>query len=293
MLDGAVALANEILRLDARGRPACCDRKAIMRAVGAVLDTGHEEAIAEILMEGFLRDSEARYAEYVQPRMLRLPARRFEMGTHASRARHFCGETPRHSVEVSAFQLADTTVTSNVFGLLDQQRADVRAEERDHPVVAVTWFDAAVFAMWVGCRLPTEAEWERACGDGRSHEWCCEDEGDLPRFGWFSENANGRLHTVAAKSPNELGLYDMHGNVWEWCQDVYDQDYYSRSPKVDPANVGEPSVRPPTHVCRGGSMHSLSEMCRTRYRLHDPPELSAYDLGFRLARDAVGDGSGT
>jgi formylglycine-generating enzyme required for sulfatase activity len=87
----------------------------------------------------------------------------------------------------------------------------------------------------------------------------------------------------------------MHGSAWEWCLDVYDPEFYARSPTFNPCNrsipgVGRPRTRTvPHHVIRGGSLHALAEMCRTRYRLHEPADFWASDLGFRLARDASPD----
>jgi formylglycine-generating enzyme required for sulfatase activity len=154
----------------------------------------------------------------------------------------------------------------------------------------VTWHEASLFAAWVGCRLPTEAEWEFACGGGSDAEWCCADEAELARHAWYSENAAGELHEVGTREPNRLGVFDCHGSVWEWCADAYDQDFYASSPSVDPA--GPPpdtgvEAEPRVHrVCRGGSVHALAEMCRTRYRLHEPASFWAGDLGFRLAWDS-------
>ena len=89
---------------------------------------------------------------------------------------------------------------------------------------------------------------------------------------------------MGTREPNSFGLFDLHGNVWEWCQDSYDQDYYFCSPVVDPLKIASPIV---DKVSRGGGMLALSEMCRTRYRFHEPPAFRAADLGFRLAKSAL------
>lgn len=285
--DQAIRQAAQLLKLDSRGRPLCKNNRAIYAAVNALLSTGHGEAIDELLAKGFLGDSHQRYAECVAPCMRFIEGGRFHMGTSPLRAGHFCGESPSHPVELSPFSLSQVQVTNKLFSLFDQTRANVPAGETQMPAVNVTWFDAAVFAMWMGCRLPSEAEWEFACASGSESEWCCEEEASLPRYAWYSENSRGVIQPVGTREPNSQGLFDLHGNVWEWCRDNYEQYYYSRSPVLEPANLDSPAadfaVNSTDKVCRGGSVHALSEMCRTRYRFHDPAEFWGADLGFRLA----------
>jgi formylglycine-generating enzyme required for sulfatase activity/proteasome lid subunit RPN8/RPN11 len=289
--DQTIRHAAQLLKLDSSGRPLCKDNRAIYAAVNTLLSTGHGDAIDELLTNGFFRDSQQRYEEYVAPCMSLVEGGRFNMGTSALRARHFCGESPCHPVELSSFSMSRVQVTNELFGLFDEARANVPASERQLPVVKVTWFDAAVFAMWMGVRLPSEAEWEFACGSGTEGEWCCEEEGSLPRYAWYSENARGEIQAVGTREPNSRGLFDLHGNVWEWCRDNYEQSYYSRSPVKDPANLGcschetDLAMKSTDKVCRGGSVHALSEMCRTRYRFHESADFWGADLGFRLATD--------
>jgi formylglycine-generating enzyme required for sulfatase activity len=285
--DQAIRNAAQLLKLDGEGRPLCKDNRAIYTAVNALLATGDENAIDELLVKGFLRASHERYEEYVAPHIRLVPAGRFHMGTSPLRTRHFCGESPSHLVELSAFDMSEVQVTNELFSLFDQNRASVPASQAQMPVVNVTWFDAAVFAMWMGARLPSEAEWEFACGSGSEHEWCCEQAVSLSNYAWYSENSGGIIQPVGTRQPNSHGLFDLHGNVWEWCGDNYDQCYYSRSPVTDPANLDSSitdfAVKSPDKVCRGGSVHALSEMCRTRYRFHEAAEFWGADLGFRLA----------
>lgn len=291
--DQAIRHAAQLLKLDNSGRPLCKNNRAIYAAINALLSTNHDEVIDELLVNGFFRDSHQRYAEHVAPRMSLIAAGRFEMGTNPVRARHFCGESPCHPVELSPFNLSQLPVTNELFSLFDQARANLPDGEQRLPVVNVSWFDAAVFAMWMGGRLPSEAEWEFACGSGSESEWCCEEESSLPRYAWYSENSRSTMQPVGTREPNSLGLFDLHGNAWEWCRDTYEPCYYSRSPLVDPANLDCPAadfaVLCADKVCRGGSVYALSEMCRTRYRFHEPADFWSADLGFRLASnlDAV------
>jgi formylglycine-generating enzyme required for sulfatase activity len=224
--------------------------------------------------------------EFVEPHLAEwmevVPGGRFEMGSGEWRPDQSCGETPRHEVELAPFAISRTPVTNGLYALFNDSSHDLSAAARNYPVVNITWHTAVRFAGLLGCRLPTEAEWEFACGAGADSEWCC-DEHELPRHAWYSENARGEVRAVARRTPNALGLFDVHGNVWEWCQDVYDQDYYARAPLRDPVNL-ENEVRG-DRVCRGGSVHALADMCRTRYRLHEPPTFWAPDLGFRLVAE--------
>jgi sulfatase modifying factor 1 len=278
---------EEVLELDSADRPKCGDTRKIFRVVTALLRSKNKQVIKKYLTEGFCRHSQQRYHDYIAGDMAILPSVRFEMGTPLQLSNHFCGESPRHTVELSPFGIAKTPVTNEIFGLFSGRQCGLSEEERRKPVLGVTWFDAAVFALWMGCRLPSEAEWEFACGAGSSGDWCGGEETLLPQYAWYSDNSQGMAPPVATRAANLFGLFDLHGNVWEWCQDGYHQDYYARLPIVDPIDgdsIANKNVFRETHkVCRGGSFHALSEMCRTRYRLHEPPGFWAEDLGFRLA----------
>jgi formylglycine-generating enzyme required for sulfatase activity/proteasome lid subunit RPN8/RPN11 len=278
--NAAIARARAILELGPDGRPMCSDAATVLDAINGLVRWGSSGDVEEILLAGFLRDAGRRYAEHVAPQMQLVGGGPFAMGSDGMEPRHFCGESPRHAVELSPFLVARFAVTNELFGLLDPRRRELSAGDRTRPAVDVTWFDATLFAMWVGCRLPTEAEWELACGVGRDGEWSCGDESLLHRFAWYSENAHGEVMPVGTREANPLGLFDLHGNVWEWCQDRYDQDYYHRSPLQDPVHDRQGGHR----VCRGGSVHALAEMCRTRYRFHEPDGFWAADLGLRLVR---------
>jgi formylglycine-generating enzyme required for sulfatase activity len=272
-----------VLQLEADGRPRCRDSSAIYVAIQSLLASPDSDAI----LDEFLGGSRERYEQYIAPRLKHLGPSEFLMGASGPRAPHFMGESPAHRVSLSPFHLAEVPVTNELYALFDPRRQDVPAAERNHPVVGVSWFDAAVFARWMGCRLPTEAEWEFACGGGSAAEWCCPEESMLPRYAWYSETADSQTHAVATREPNAFGFFDMHGNVWEWCQDVYNADFYACSPRHDPLrHPCNEHVQSAHRVTRGGCMHSFAEMCRTRYRFHEAPLLRASDIGFRLARSS-------
>lgn len=286
--DAAIARVRRLSRLNGDGRPDLSRAAEIVAVIDTLRGTTGPEVVREVLSDGLQRGSSRRYEDYLRDSMATIPAARFEMGTDAKCAGHFCGESPRHACELSGFRMQRTQVTNELFSLIRPGR-DMPQGEAKRPVTGVTWPQASLFALWMGCRLPTEAEWEYSCGAGSGSEWCCESEQQLSGYAWYSANAHDQVRSAGTREPNSLGLCDMHGNVWEWCQDDYDQDFYGRAQPVNPLNLhhgGPPSVgEHPDKVVRGGSMNALSEMCRTRYRIHEPADFSAADLGFRLARD--------
>ena len=277
------------LELDAGGWPKCRDSALIWQALG---EAGkHPDLYQELVLDGFLRQAGERYAAHVAPRMVSLGDAEFAMGAPPGEVRHFCGETPRHTVRLSRFLMSRIAVTNRLYALFDPGWP---AAEPDLPVVDVSWFDAAVAAAWFGCRLPAEAEWEFACGAGSAAQWCC-GAPELAAHAWYSENAGRVRHPVGTREPNAWGLHDLHGNVWEWCQDDYFPDFYRSSPAVDPvatAGGGTRLAETPHKVSRGGGFLALAEMCRTSYRLHDPAGYHAADLGFRLARTSANHNGG-
>jgi formylglycine-generating enzyme required for sulfatase activity len=288
--DDLIARARGVLALDRNGLPACRDTQAIFSVMRALRQSAGPDAFDELVTHGFLAGAAERYDRDIAADMRAVPAVCYEMGTHPEDLQHFCGESPQHRVELSPFAASAYAVTNSLYAAFDAKwRAEAEAFP-SNPVTGVTWFDATVFASWVGCRLLTEAEWEYLCGAGNWAQWCCGDEDKLPAYAWYSENAEDRTHPVGTRMPNMLDIYDMHGNVWEWCADDYSDEYYSSASALerDPLNdhsVGNGTAPANTHkVSRGGGYYALAEMCRTRYRLHDPAHYKATDLGFRLAR---------
>jgi formylglycine-generating enzyme len=176
----------------------------------------------------------------------------------------------------------------------------------NHPVVDVSWNDAVAFCKWLGenerkhYRLPTEAEWEYACRAGTTTRYWCGDDpqsllknaniydqssaGVFPEWSKYALPGDDRFPftaPVASFPPNPFGLYDMHGNVWQWCSDFYGKDYYAKSPVDDPR--GPETER--KHVRRGGAWHSWPLYCRAAFRNYNTPQSRYFNLGFRVALD--------
>ncbi|MEO1652012.1 MAG: formylglycine-generating enzyme family protein, partial [Bacteroidota bacterium] len=161
----------------------------------------------------------------------------------------------------------------------------VKAGFEKHPVIFVSWYGSKAYCEWKGGNLPSEAQWEYAAGGGvKSQGFQFSGSNDLDEVGWYEGNSGGKLHPVGQKKPNELGIYDMSGNVLEWCRDVYEEDFYRRpeARQRNPLNnnYGISSRR----VVRGGSWDFLdgSAARSFRYLIHYNSRINI--LGFRLVR---------
>jgi formylglycine-generating enzyme required for sulfatase activity len=221
--------------------------------------------------------------------MVPIPAGSFMMGSEYGAK----DEKPVHEVTLSAFWMDKYEVTNEKYYVFvkctnhrqpshwDSGRIPAGLEQ--HPVVNVSWEDADAYAKWLKMRLPTEAEWEYACRAGSSGEYCFGDnEGELGEYAWFDSNSGGETHPVGTREPNKWRLYDMHGNVWEWCQDWYDEKYYSNSSAVDPKGPGSGTSR----VLRCGGWGGVARNCRSAFRNYGGPDLRFGFLGFRVGRSS-------
>ena len=167
-------------------------------------------------------------------------------------------------------------------------REQFRTQNDDHPIANVSWQDAVEFCKWLGTkegqtyRLPTEAEWEYACRAGTQTRFSFgDDDNDLGEHAWFSDYSGSGTHPIGQRmKPNAWGLYDMHGNVSEWCADWYDAKYYASSPQEDPPRPTAGSLR----VFRGGGWNHVASSCRASCRAVGVPGHRSGNRGFRVAR---------
>ncbi len=213
------------------------------------------------------------------------------MGSPESEGERFSNEGPLHKVTVSDFYMGRYPVTNEEYGLFLQDNPDVlepvywadrQYNQPRQPVVGVSWNDAKKYAVWAELRLPTEAEWEYACrANTQTRYYPGDEEVDLDRASWYTKNSGGRIHPVGDKEPNSFGLYDMHGNVWEWVEDDW-HDNYNGGPNDGTAWID--SSRGSYRVVRGGSWDDFAHVCRSAIRDGPPPDYRNSLLGFRLSR---------
>jgi formylglycine-generating enzyme required for sulfatase activity len=213
----------------------------------------------------------------------------FQMGNDKPPTDQTIGETPSHRVCIDKpFYLGETEVTQKQWqDIMGSNPSKVKSEDR--PVNRVSWNDVQDFIQKLNAkeggdffRLPTEAEWEYAARAGSDDDYSFGDNpGSLAKYAWFGNlGYKGSPHDVAQKEPNELGLYDMYGNVWEWVQDWYDGTYYSNSPANNPSGPETGKYR----VYRGGSYIGKAFNLRSAVRFSALPSTRTHDLGFRLVR---------
>jgi len=217
--------------------------------------------------------------------MVLIPAGSFTMGDDSGGS----DEKPAHRVRITKpFYLGKYEVTQEQWqAVMGDNPSNFKGPK--NPVEEVSWDDCQGFLAKLNAKhagtgrqftLPTEAQWEYACRAGSTTQFSFgDDEASLDEYAWFSDNSDSQTHPVGQKKANAWNLYDMHGNVWEWCQDRYDSGYYANSPTNDPSGPALGSNR----VNRGGGWCNYARSCRSASRDGYSPGYRLNYLGFRLA----------
>jgi formylglycine-generating enzyme required for sulfatase activity len=218
-----------------------------------------------------------------------IPAGTFTMGSPTSEFARKEDET-QHQVTLSGFRMSKYETTYEQYDLFSNATGRKKPGDKgwgrgNRPVINISWDDASAFAEWMGCRLPTEAEWEYACRANTTTPFNTGNNlttaqanynGDYP----YNKNAKGKNREktmpVGSFVVNEYGLYDMHGNMWEWCSDWYGD--YSASAQTNPKGASSGSFR----VIRGGCWYYDAQYCRSATRGSRYPDFHNNFVGFRL-----------
>jgi formylglycine-generating enzyme required for sulfatase activity len=230
--------------------------------------------------------------ETVQPKQLTDPATGMELvlvkgGCFAMGGDGADNEKPIHEVCVADFYLGKYEVTQSQWtSLMGNNPSRFAGCGPSCPVESVSWSDVQNFLRSISeksgktYRLPTEAEWEYAARSGSAADlWAgTGDEARLGEYAWYGKNANETTHKAGQKKANAMGLYDMGGNVWEWCQDWYGEGYYKESPPNSPAGPEQGASR----VIRGGSYENEAVNLRGANRNDAPADTKDANLGFRV-----------
>ena len=283
--------------------------KIVLTTVDTNISMAKVEAKTKDLEPGLLVEIEG-----IQTSMVLIPAGDFSMGDHHNAGE--ANEKPVHTVYVEAFYIDRYEVTNAQYRRFVQETghgepeglgyvngkwqrgfkpwSDSSFNDDDQPVVCVSWLDAQAYAKWAGKRLPTEAEWEKAARGGligKKYPWGdasvdgsrCNFADHNTDFSWSDKKADdgyARTSPIGSFSPNGYGLYDMSGNVLEWCSDRYAKDYYSRSPARNPRGPSSGSGC----VFRGGSWDLYASVLRCANRDYGNPATTSFNIGFRCAQ---------
>lgn len=270
---------------------------------GQISDSSINSDNKEVQMGNRKRPEEQTFTNSIGMEFINIPAGSFLMGSEEDDPEAYDIEKPQHEVTISEdYYLGKYEVTQEQWEKVMGQNPYSRdrsnpyynlpgMKERitrpTHPAT-VSWEDAQEFIEKLNdieghtrYRLPTEAEWEYAARAGSVTAYSFgNNENELERYAWYGEDfQSGGTHPVGQKLPNPWGLYDIHGNAWEWVQDSFDPDYYANSPAVDPSGSQNGMER----VVRGGSWHNTATSWRSAFRKGYKPDYRGISIGFRVA----------
>jgi formylglycine-generating enzyme required for sulfatase activity len=222
-----------------------------------------------------------------KPEMIFVEGGTFEMGLLNGSD----DNVPVHSVTIGPFSIGKYEVTVGQYKAFCSKNGYSMPDppkwgwQDNHPMVNIDYDQANDYCLWLqemtglNWRLPTEAEWEYAARGGKKGKGkSFAGSNDLETVGWFADSAFGQTNIVGLKKPNELGIYDMSGNVGEWCHDWYNENYYQISPSSNPRGPSSGYFR----VYLGGSWYDAPSFCHVTYRNGDSPSKHTMNLGFRV-----------
>ena len=225
------------------------------------------------------------------PSFIKVSGGSFTMGDNTSERKN---EKPSHQVKNTDFYMSKTQVTVSEYRKycesrgIEMPRTPSWGWKDNHPIVNVKWSNARNYCNWLrtvikkNVMLPTEAQWEYAAKGGeKSKKYKHSGGRKLNSVGWYKKNSNNSTQPVRKKEPNALGLYDMNGNVWEWCMDWYDPNYYNkRTTNLNPQNktIGDKKSK----SVRGGAWDSDETTCTVTHRKGYITKSSFDDRGFRV-----------
>jgi formylglycine-generating enzyme required for sulfatase activity len=226
----------------------------------------------------------------VKLELVLIPAGKFLMGSPDSVMDAGADEKPQHPVRITKpFYMGKFLVTQEQWEAVTGSNPSYFKGPKN-PVEQVSWEDCQKFLGKLNAKsaagggkfqLPSEAQWEYACRAGSKTKYCFgDDESKLGEYAWYAADSGRKTHPVDEKKPNAWGLYDMHGNTFEWCQDWWKDGYYKESPVDDPTGPATGAIR----VDRGGSWFDPPRNCRSAYRSYDVPGFRSHRLGLRVSR---------
>jgi len=222
--------------------------------------------------------------------MVIIPAGSFQMGSNNGND----DEKPIHHVVLNCFSIGRYQVTFDEYDPFTKALGKPKPDDNGwgrgkRPVINVSWKDAVAYAQWLSTvtgkkfRLPTEAEWEYAARAGTTSDYYWEGQGEAKDFAWFSENSEGKTQPVGKRNKNKFGLYDMSGNVWEWVQDCW-HDNYDQAPVDGSAWQEQIKGDCTRRVLRGGAWYGGQDL-RSVSRFWSRPDSRYTTIGCRLAQD--------
>jgi formylglycine-generating enzyme required for sulfatase activity len=267
------------------------DLGTFIRGIDKLPEPSRPDTPTQQIGEGSIVDGRPKELSFdfggdVKMEMVLIPAGEFPMGSPDSDKNAHSDEKPQHRVRITKpFYLGKYPVTQEQWEALMGGNPSSFSGPKN-PVDTVAWAICQKFLEKLNRKfdakpgkfeLPTEAQWEYACRAGSTTRYCFgDDESQLSKYAWYGKNSGVKTHTIGEKKPNAWGLYDMHGNIWEWCADWYDG--YKSFPVDDPSGPATGTTR----VIRGGGGKFAASLCRSASRIHFEPWQSFSSLGFRV-----------